>query len=103
MREWASRRRSRDAQRKKHPPEENVAILHPLEAGETAEAFCRSVNISEVTQYRWKQQCRALGLSEVKELKALREEDARFRRFCRPSVDQPDASRNQCETGVGPS
>ena len=38
------------------------------------------MNISEATLYRWKQQCGALELSELKELKALREENARLRR-----------------------
>ena len=64
---------------KKHTPEQIVAILRRLETGETAEAVCRSVNISEATLYRWKQQYGALALSEVKELKALREENARLR------------------------
>jgi putative transposase len=71
---------------KKHPPEQIVAILRRLESGETAEAVCRSVNISEATLYRWKQQYGALELSEVKELKALREENARLRRVVADQV-----------------
>jgi hypothetical protein len=39
------------------------------------------VNISEATLYRWKQQYGALELDEVKELKALRDENARFKRL----------------------
>ncbi len=61
-------------------------ILRRLESGETAEAVCRSVNISEATLYRWKQQYGALELSEVKELKALREENARLRRVVADQV-----------------
>ncbi|MEY4687518.1 MAG: hypothetical protein RIR76_1541 [Verrucomicrobiota bacterium] len=71
---------------KKHTPEQIVAILRRLESGETAEAVCRSVNISEATLYRWKQQYGALELSEVKELKALREENARLRRVVADQV-----------------
>lgn len=71
---------------KKHTPEQIVAILRRLETGETAEAVCRSVNISEATLYRWKQQYGALELSEVKELKALREENARLRRVVADQV-----------------
>jgi transposase-like protein len=37
---------------KKHTPEQKVAIVRRLETGETAEAVCRSVNISEPTFYR---------------------------------------------------
>ncbi len=71
---------------KKHTPEQIVAILRRLETGETAEAVCRSGNISEATLYRWKQQYGALELSEVKELKALREENARLRRVVADQV-----------------
>jgi len=71
---------------KKHTPEQIVAILRRLETGETAEAVCRSMNISEATLYRWKQQYGALELSEVKELKALREENARLRRVVADQV-----------------
>jgi putative transposase len=71
---------------KKHTPEQIVAILRRLESGETAEAVCRSVNNSEATLYRWKQQYGALELSEVKELKALREENARLRRVVADQV-----------------
>ena len=41
---------------KKHTPEQIVAILRRLESGETAEAVCRSVNISDASLSRWKQQ-----------------------------------------------
>lgn len=71
---------------KKHTPEQIVAILRRLDTGETAEAVCRSVNISEATLYRWKRQYGALELSEVKELKALREENARLRRVVADQV-----------------
>ena len=71
---------------KKHTPEQIVAILRRLESGETAEAVCRSVNLSEATVYRWKQPYGALELSEVKELKALREENARLRRVVADQV-----------------
>jgi putative transposase len=47
-------------QGKKHPPEQIVAILRRLETGETAEAVCRSVNLSEATFYRWRQRYGAL-------------------------------------------
>ena len=71
---------------KKHTPEQIVAILRRLESGETAEAVCRSVNVSEATLYRCKQQYGALELSEVNELKALREENARLRRVVADQV-----------------
>ena len=66
---------------KKHTPEQIVAILRRLDIGETAQAVCRELNISEATLYRWKQQYGALELDEVKELKALRDENARMKRL----------------------
>jgi putative transposase len=66
---------------KKHKPEQIVAILRRVDQGETAESVCRNVNISEATLYRWKQQYGAMELDEVKELKALREENARLKRL----------------------
>jgi putative transposase len=66
---------------KKHTPEQIVAILRRLDSGETAQAVCRELNISEATLYRWKQQYGALELDEVKELKTLREENARLKRL----------------------
>jgi putative transposase len=65
---------------KKHSPEQIVGILRRIEGGETAQAVCREVNISEATLYRWKQQYGGMQLDEVKELKALREENARLKR-----------------------
>ena len=66
---------------KKHKPEQIVAILRRVDQGETAESVCRNVNISEATLYRWKQQYGAMEIDEVKELKALREENARLKRL----------------------
>ena len=66
---------------KKHTPEQIVAILRRVDQEETAEAVCRNVDISEATLYRWKQQYGAMELDEVKELKALREENARLKRL----------------------
>jgi putative transposase len=64
-------------------PQQIIAILRRRESGETAEAVCRSVNISESTLYRWKQQYGPLELSKVK---ALREENALLRRVVADQV-----------------
>lgn len=66
---------------KKHTPEQIVAILRRIEQGETAEAVCRDVNISQASLYRWKQQYGALEVDELKELKALRDENLRLKRM----------------------
>jgi len=66
---------------KKHTPEQIVGILRRIEQGETAEAVCRDVNISQASLYRWKQQYGALELDELKELRALRDENLRLKRM----------------------
>lgn len=65
---------------KKHTPEQIIAILRRIDGGEAAQAVCREVNISEATLYRWKQQYGTMELDELKELRALREENARLKR-----------------------
>jgi putative transposase len=65
---------------KKHTPEQIIAILRRIDSGEAAQAVCRETNISEATLYRWKQQYGGMQLDELKELKALREENARLKR-----------------------
>lgn len=65
---------------KKHTPEQVVAILRRIESGEAVPAVCREINVSEATYYRWKQQYGAMEVDEVKELRALREENARLKR-----------------------
>lgn len=66
---------------KKPTPEQSVAIMRRIDSGEAAQGVCRELNISEATLYRWKQQYGALELDEVKELKGLREENARLKRL----------------------
>ena len=71
---------------KKHTPEQIVAILRRIDGGESAQAVSREVNISEATLYRWKQQYGAMEIDELKELKALRDENARLKRIVADQV-----------------
>ena len=71
---------------KKHTPEQIVAILRRIDGGESAQAVSREVNISEATLHRGKQQYGAMELDELKELKALRDENARLKRIVADQV-----------------
>jgi putative transposase len=71
---------------KKHTPEQIVAILRRIDGGESAQAVSREVNISQATLHRWKQQYGAMELDELKELKALRDENARLKRIVADQV-----------------
>jgi putative transposase len=71
---------------KKHSPEQIVAILRRIDSGEAVEAVCREINVSEATLYRWKQQYGGMEVDDVKELKNLREENARLKRIVADQV-----------------
>ena len=56
-------------------------ILREAEWGETVVAVCRKHGISQQTFYLWKKKYVGLGLSELRELRQLREEDAKPKRL----------------------
>ena len=61
---------------------EQIAFaLRQAEVGTPVGEVCRKMGISEATFYRWKQQYGALELDDVKELKALRDENTRLKRL----------------------
>ena len=55
-------------------------------AASRRQVVSRDVNISEATLYRWKQQYGGMKLDELKELKALRDENARLKRIVADQV-----------------
>lgn len=70
--------------RKKHTPGEIVAKLrqvdvHVSQGVATAEAV-RQIGVTEVTDYRWRQEYGGLKLDQVKRLKELELENSRFRK-----------------------
>jgi putative transposase len=64
--------------KKAHTEEQIVAVLRQGEAGEKVAEICRKVGISEGTYYAWKKQYAGLGISELRELRQLREENGTF-------------------------
>ncbi|MBT4978740.1 MAG: transposase [Gemmatimonadetes bacterium] len=48
-----------------------VRILRQADGGETAQAVCRTHNISEQTFYRWKKKYGDMELADAKRLKEL--------------------------------
>ena len=65
--------------KKGHTEEQIVAVLRQVEAG-VAE-ICRKVGISQATYYLWKRQYSGVGVSELRELRQLREENGRLKRL----------------------
>ena len=70
--------------RKRHRPEEIVAKLRQVEVltaqGRTVAEAIRSIGVTEVTFYRWRQESGGLKGDPVKRLKELEAENVRLRR-----------------------
>ncbi len=67
--------------KKGHTEEQIVAVLRQVEAGARVEKVCRKAGISEETYYLWKRQYSGVGVSELRELRQLREENGRLKRL----------------------
>ena len=70
--------------RKRHKPEEIVAKLRQVDVmvsqGQHVADAVRSIGVTEVTYYRWRQEFGGLKLDQVKRLKEVEAENARLRR-----------------------
>jgi putative transposase len=67
--------------KKGHSEEEIVRVLREAESGDTVVEICRKHGISQQTFYLWKKKYAGLGLSELRELRQLREENAKLKRL----------------------
>ena len=67
---------------KKRSTEEQIALaLRQAESGVTVGEICRKLGISEPTFYRWKKRYGGLGVSELRELRSLRDENGKLKRL----------------------
>jgi transposase len=70
--------------RKRYKPEEIVAKLRQVDVltsqGQSAADAIRSIGVSEVTYYRWRQEFGGLKSDQVKRLKDLELENSRLRK-----------------------
>ena len=70
--------------RKIYKPEEIVAKLRQVDVmtsqGQSAAEAIRSIGVSEVTYYRWRQEFGGLKSDQVKRLRELEAENTRLRR-----------------------
>ncbi len=70
--------------RKRHKPEEIVSKLRQVDVltsqGKTVAEAIRSIGLTEVTYYRWRQEYGGLKSDQVKRLKDLEQENARLRK-----------------------
>jgi putative transposase len=61
--------------------EQILFALKQGDAGQPVADVCRQVGISEATYYVWKKRYASMGILEVRELRQLRDENARLKRL----------------------
>ncbi len=67
--------------RRGHTEEQILRALRQAESGTKVSDICREYGISEATYYIWKKRYAGLGLSELRELRQLREENGKLKRL----------------------
>lgn len=67
--------------RKGHTEEQIVFALKQAENGAKVAEICRKLGITEQTFYRWKKEYQNLGVSELRGLRQLREENTRLKKL----------------------
>ncbi len=60
--------------------EQIVLALRQAEAGTPVVEVCRKLQVTEQTFYRWRRKYAGLGVTELRELKQVKEENRRLKR-----------------------
>src|SRR5664279_2064408 len=64
-----------------HTEEEILRVLREAESGTTVVEICRKHGISQQSFYLWKKKYAGLGLSELRELRQLQDENGKLKRL----------------------
>lgn len=67
--------------KKRFTPQQIVFALRQAESGTPVAEITRKMGISDPTFYRWKKQYAGMGISEVRRLKQLDEENRRLKQL----------------------
>lgn len=65
--------------KKRFSEEQIIAALRQAEAGLKVADVCRKMGVSEQSFYRWKTKYAGLGVSELREMRQLREENRKLK------------------------
>ena len=65
--------------RKGHSEEQIVYALRQVEAGKKVGDVCREMGVSQQAFYSWKKRYAGVGVSELRELRQLREENRKLK------------------------
>jgi putative transposase len=66
--------------RKRFSEEQIAFALRQADSGTTIEEICRKMGISEPTFYRWKKVYAGMGVTEIRRLKQLEDENGKLKR-----------------------
>jgi putative transposase len=75
------REESQEMAKRGHSEGAILRVLREAESGETVVEICRKHGISQQTFYLWKKKYAGLGLSELRELRQLREENGKLKQL----------------------
>ncbi len=67
--------------RKRHSPEQIAQALRQAEAGTPVAEIVRKLGVHENTFYVWKKRFGGLGTPEIRELRQLRDENAKLKKL----------------------
>ncbi len=68
--------------RKSRFTEEQIALaLRQAEAGTPIEEICRKLEVSQASFFRWRKKYAGMGVSELRELRQLREENKKLKQL----------------------
>jgi putative transposase len=67
--------------RSRYSEEQIVYALRQAEAGTPVADLCRQLGVSDATFYAWKKRYAHLGVSELRRLRQLEEENSRLKRL----------------------
>jgi putative transposase len=62
-------------------PEQIVQALRQAETGTPVADICRKMGVTEATYYRWKKQFSGLDVSELRELRQVRDENKKLKQL----------------------
>jgi putative transposase len=74
----------------RYSEEQVVGILREGQGGLSVKAVCAKHNISEQTLYNWKRKYGGMEVSDVRQMRALTEENGRLKRIVADLVVQND-------------
>ena len=74
--------------RSKFSEEQIAYALRQVEAGTPVGDVCRQLGVSEATVYAWKKKYAHLGVSELRRLRQLEDENGRLKRLADLTLDK---------------